>query len=59
MSADRPGNAVGMYNSVPSSSGGMNSLPMRLYGISVSSSNTPLRPKVSHGYRNTQSSKGR
>ncbi|MOA32065.1 hypothetical protein D3C78_1532540 [compost metagenome] len=56
--ADMPGNDDGIYNRSPSSSCGINSLPNRLSGYRVNSSNSNETPSVVFGRANTAASTG-
>lgn len=56
--ADNPGSADGMYSRSPSSSGGMNSPPVRRIGQAVAASSTRAMATVARGYASTRASTG-
>ena len=57
--ADRPGSADGMYSRSPSSSGGMNSPPSCITGMTVRHRRAAAIASVAFGKRRTASSAGR
>ncbi len=56
---DRPGSAVGMYRRSPSSSGGMNSPPIRDIGHSVAARTTSATASAVFGRASARASAGR